>query len=825
MSKRRRNSYDEYEVHHNYGLRIIVNLLKWTLILIVTLILYFLAVDANLFGLFGTSPTYNELQDPTQYNYVASEVYSADNEKLIGKFYQENRSPVSYDNISPIIIRALICTEDSRFYQHGGVDVKGLLSALKDMTLGHGRGASTITQQLAKNLFATRRGDMGILGDVPGLRILIAKSKEWIVAIKLESIYTKEEILEMYLNTVDFGNNSFGIKTACDNYFNTTPDKVTYEQAATLIGLLKATTTYNPRINYDRCLERRNTVLNLMYNQKAIVIDGNQITAEEFDSIQSIPILLADPKSESEMKSNAPYYKDALIGELHRLWKEGKLPFEINPYKDGVKIYTSLDTRLQAIAEKAVARHMTYIQQNFRNEWGNTPCWRDDNGNVVPQFIENLAKKTPEYQQLVNKYGDNKDSINYYLNRPHPGVKVYGKSGTSTMSTMDSIRWMVTYMHCGFIAIEPNTRLVRAWVGDIDYDAWKYDKVTSKRQPGSTFKLFVYTEAMRQGFKPTDTMVDMPHEYSGAGGKTWTPRNAGGGYSGASLPLRTAFAKSVNSIAVELGMKCGINNIIHTAHDMGIKSELQPVAPLCLGASDVSLFEMVNAYCTIADDGIYKDPVMITRIEDHEGNLIFENKPHETQAIGERFAAMMQRLLEAGTEPGGTSARIWEYLSPETDVDIGGKTGTTNNHSDAWYMGVTPGLVGGVWVGGEYRAVHFRSGSMGQGAKAAMPIWGYFIGQVMSDNRFPQYKRRWQGTSKLDPTVWGSTNIDSIRKASVVTTSQETTHEYHPQSTPVYHESEGDMNYNDYGPQDDDYNVNQYNNDADNAYATDELFN
>ncbi len=748
------------KVRHNYGFRFLWKTIKWLVVFVLLIILFLIAVDVNLGGLFGESPGYEDLQNPPEY--VASEAVSSDGEQLIGKFYLENRSPVDYEDIDPKIIRALISTEDARFYEHNGVDIRGLVAAIKDMALGRARGASTITQQLAKNLFSIRKGNLGVLGKTPGMRLVVAKAKEWIVAFKLEQIYSKEQILEMYLNTVDFGNNTFGIKTACKVYFAADCRNVTYEQAATLIGLLKATSTYNPRTNYERSLERRNTVLQLMYDQGAIVFDGEHCSEEELDSLLDLPITLASTKTGQNTKGLAPYFREAILSEIQQLYKTGKIAYKLDPYRDGLKIYTTLDTRLQHYAEEAVRQHLNYLQSAFRSEWGNEPCWRDEKGRVVPNFIEKLAKKTSHYNYLVGQYGEGSDSIDYYLRQPHPGVRLYGRSEPCTMSTMDSIRYMVSYMHCGFVAIEPNTREVKAWVGDVDFDHWKYDKVTAKRQPGSTFKLFVYTEAMRQGFKPTDKMKDEPHAYDAGGGATWTPRNAGGGYSGASIPLRQAFAKSINSIAVELGVQCGISNVIRTAHDMGIKSELSQTAPTCLGASDVCLLEMANAYCTVANDGVATDPILIKRIEDMEGNIIYEARNQTTQAIPERIAAMMQRLLQAGTEPGGTSARIWSFVGENPACDLGGKTGTTNNNSDAWYMGVTPGLVAGVWVGGEYRSVHFRSGALGQGARAAMPVWGYFLSKVLADKRFPQYRRRFTATATLDSTMWGR-SVDTVK--------------------------------------------------------------
>lgn len=749
--------------------RILLKILGWTikctLCLVLFVVLFLLAVDVNFLGLFGSSPTIEDIQRPA--TCISSEVYSDDG-KMIGKFYNENRSPVKYEDVSPILIRTLIDTEDIRFYEHFGVDFRGLLSAIKDMITGRARGASTITQQLAKNMFHTRgQYSSGFFGKLPVLRLVVAKSKEWILATKLETVYSKEDILTMYLNQVDFGCNAFGIKTAANTYFSTTPDKLTYEQSATLIATLKATTTYNPRNNPDNNLERRNLILQLVYNNDDMMIDGQMANEFQLDSLQSLPLGLVAPKDESRDLGKAPYFRDALDREMKRLCASGDIlgydaSYPINPYTDGLKIYTTLDTRLQKYAENAVNRHMREVQSSFNSEWGGSSPWRDEKGNVIPDFIEKLARKTQEYQYLKSRFEDNQDSIRHYLNQPHPcKVFAYGGAVERNMSTMDSIRYMVTFMHCGFVAIEPGSRKVRAWVGDIDYDSWQYDKVTAQRQPGSTFKLFVYTEAIRKGMKPTDTMVDKQITYN-VNGVKWTPHNAGS-FSGRAMTLQDAMARSVNSVAVQLADKCGINNVIRTAHEMGVKSELKANLSTALGASDVNLLEMANSYCTVAGDGVYQDPVLISRITRYDEDLgeeieiyNIQNSTRTRNILPERIAAIMQKMLQNGTNAGGTSARLRSYIPHGEDTDFGGKTGTTNNHSDAWYMGITPGLVGGVWVGGEYRSIHFRSGSMGQGAKAAMPVFAYFMEYVLSDSNFPQYHRRFSGRHGLNGSDWDS---------------------------------------------------------------------
>ena len=706
--------------------------------MIVLLFLYLGAVDINFLWLFGKSPGYfSGIRDPQTSQ--ASEIYSADG-VLIGKFFNENRTPVKYDEVSKDFWRALIDTEDERFYSHMGVDPIGIFGAVKDALLHHdGRGASTITQQLAKNMFRVRsQYSTGLLGKVPGLKILIVKSKEWIIATKLETIFTKEEIITMYANTVDFGSNAFGIKTAAKTYFNTTPKDLTTEQAAVLVGMLKATTYYNPLANPENSLRRRNVVLQNM-------VTHNDLSQERCDSLMQLPIKL-EYKVENNYDGKALYFRQAVADYLKSWCMENNYDL----YSSGLKIYTTIDTRMQKYAEDAAIKQMRQVQRNFRNHWGNNDPWIDETGKVIPNFIEDIAKRQPFYKSLLAKFPNEPDSINYYLNKPHK-VKLFDyENGTieMEMSSLDSIRYMVKFMHCAMIAMEPQTGAVKAWVGDIDYQSWKYDKVTAMRQPGSTFKLFVYTEAMNQGLTPCDKRRDeyismqvydaKKHEMT-----TWTPGNANGTFSGDSMPLKSAFAKSINSVAVRLGQEMGIKRIIDTAHKMGIKSRLDDAPALALGSSDVNLLELANSYCTISNNGKHHEPVLVTRIVDKDGNEVYRGPETEEQAISYKSAFLMQQLLKGGMlEPGGTSQSLWGYVGNFKDTEFGGKTGTSNNHSDAWFMCVSPKLVVGAWVGGEYRSIHFRTGALGQGSRTALPICGYFLESVLSDPAFAQYRAK-----------------------------------------------------------------------------------
>ncbi len=746
---------------------------------IVAFFLYLGAVDINFLWLFGKSPGYfSGILDPQTSQ--ASEIYSADG-VLIGKYFNENRTPVKYEEVNPAFFKALIDTEDERFYKHFGIDPIGLFGAAKDALLHHdGRGASTITQQLAKNMFRVRsQYSTGLLGHIPGVRMLIIKSKEWIIATKLETVYSKKEILTMYANTVDFGSNAYGIKTGASTYFNTTPKQLTTEQCAVLVGMLKATSYYNPRTNPENSLNRRNQVLNNMFSH-------GDLTMEQCDSLKSIPIKL-NLHIEENYDGIAQYFRNAVADYLKPWCDENGYDL----YSDGLKIYTTLDSRMQKYAEEAAIKQMKQVQRNFENHWGpwnKRDCWIDENGQVIPGFIENIAHRLPTYKMLQARYAGQPDSIEYYMNKPHK-VKVFDyEKGYKEMelSTMDSIRYMVHFMHCAFVAMEPQSGAVKAWVGDVDFNTWKYDKVKAMRQPGSTFKLFVYTEAMNQGLTPCDKRRDeyiSMQVYDKIQKKevTWTPTNANGSFSGDSIPLKGAFAKSINSIAVRLGQEVGIKSIIETAQKMGIQSPLDDTPSLALGSSDVNLLELADAYSTIANDGKHHEAVLVTRIVDSKGKEVYVAPDESEQAVPYKSAFLMQQMLMGGLrEPGGTSQSLNGYVGEFRDCDWGGKTGTSNNHSDAWFMGVSPNLVVGAWVGGEYRSIHFRTGALGQGSRTALPICGYFLNALLKDPKFKKYRAKFKDSQDPDITK------DMYECASYV---QPVKHQSYADSTEVINEN------------------------------------
>lgn len=693
--------------------------------LIIFVITYAAAVQFNFLWLFGDSPSIKTIMNPPAN--AASEVYSADGE-LLHKFYNENRAPVAYEEISPNFINALISTEDERFYQHRGIDFMGLLAAAKDAIAGHPRGASTITQQLVKNMHRMRSRSSGLLGHIPGVRMIIMKSKEMIIATEIEMLYSKEEILTMYANTVDFGSNSFGIKTASKTYFNTEPSKLKIEEAAVLVGILKATNAYNPRTNPENAKRRRNTVIDNMVNQ-------GYISSSKAENLKATEIELKYTP-ENPKNGTALYFRQAVLNELNQVMPG------LDPDVDGLKIYTTLDSRMQKYAEDAVRSHMRELQKSFLDNWGDQEPWVDDNYRTIKGFLKDKIKQTDAYKTLAARYPDNPEIVNEKLNEKHH-VRLFTYDGKGyrdvEMSSMDSLRYMLRFMHTGFVAMEPTTGHVKAYVGDVDFFTWEHDNVRAAHQPGSTFKLFVYATAIKNGLTPNDTRKDEEVVIRGAGkdGGAWRPKNANGKFTNQQMTLRSAFAHSVNSIAVKLGKEFGIKNVINTARDMGIMTELQNIPSLPLGASDVTPYELVSAYCTVANYGVHVEPTCIMRVEDADGHIIYSSTTNSYTALSEREAFYMQSLLASGVKE-GTSTGLKNYvgdLYADNRVSVGGKTGTTNNHTDAWFVGVTPNLVAGAWVGGQYRQIHFRSGGLGQGAKAALPMVGKFFDKVLHSGK------------------------------------------------------------------------------------------
>ena len=725
---------------------------------------------------------------------AASEIYSADG-KLLGKFFSENRTPVAYDSIAPNFFDALISTEDERFYSHHGVDFMGLGAAVKDAATGHARGASTITQQLVKNMFRVRTEySTGLLGYIPGIKMLIMKSKEMIIATELEWFCSKQEILTMYANTVDFGSNAYGIKTAAKTYFNTTPAELKTEQSAVLVGLLKATSAYNPKTNPKNSLSRRNVVLENMYNH-------GKLSAAELRDLRDKPIEL-NFSVETAYDGQALYFRQAVADEIKNL------DLGLDPYKDGLKIFTTVDSRMQKYAEQAMLEQMKVVQRNFDAHWGKQDPWVNEKNQPIPGFLQEKLKQTDAYKMLSVRYPDDPQKVMEILNTPHK-VKLFSYAGQNLkiereMSSVDSLRYMLYLMHAGFVALEPQTGEVKAYVGDVDFNTWQHDNVRATHQPGSTFKLFVYATAMKQGWLPSDARlkddyIQMNVVDENGKPSVWRPHNANGRFSGANIPLRAAFAQSINTIAVKLGQEVGIPNVIKTAQDMGIKSKLNDAPSLPLGASDVHLMELVGAYASVANYGEYVKPTMITRIVDREGKVVYEARKEVRTVLSDKEAFYMQTLLGAGmTDAGGTSQALasQNYIGQwfwNRRIDAGGKTGTSNSHADAWFVGVTPNLVGGAWVGGEYRQIHFRSGALGQGSKTALPIFGLFMKKVLSDASLaPKYLARYRIPEGVNPAdlegrfVYQSADTTRHDSSSVeVSNTSESSTEEHDDNAPT----------------------------------------
>ncbi|WP_299755156.1 transglycosylase domain-containing protein [uncultured Pontibacter sp.] len=731
-------------------------------------VVYLLSVEHNILYLFGASPSLDRLENPRSDQ--ASELYTSDG-KLIGKYFRENRSPVNYKELSPRLVQALVATEDIRFYEHAGIDPQAILSAVYGSFQGEARGASTITQQLAKNLYKTRTDDSkGVLGHIPGLNIVISKTKEWLTAIKLEQRYTKEEILTMYLNTVDFGSNSFGIKVASKTFFNTSPDSLKVEQAAVLVGLLKAPTYYSPRFNPENATRRRNTVLGQM-------VKYNYLKKAEADSLSQLPLVL-DYSVENHYDGPATYFRGAVADYLQEWCKENGYDL----YRDGLRVYTTIDSRMQAHAEASMEEQMRKLQRRFDNHWEGKNPWVDENNREIPNFIEETIKRTAYYRRLKKKYGDDTAAINKELNRPRE-MKVFtwendSLEKTVTISPLDSLAYYKHFLHGGMMTMDPFTGHIKAWVGGINFKYFKYDHVKqARRQPGSTFKPFVYVAAIDNGYSPCDKIVDkrITINYVEKGEKkSWSPTNADWEYTGAPMTLRRAMGKSVNSVTAQLTERIGWETVVKYAHMLGINSPLQEVPSIGLGPSDVSVFEMVGAYSTFPNQGFHTEPMFITRIEDQNGNLLHQFTPKQKKVLSEETAFLMMHMLKGGMEePGGTSQALWEYDLWKGN-EIGGKTGTTSNHSDGWFMGVTKDLVTGVWVGGEDRSIHFRTSQLGEGSKTALPVYGLYMERLYQDKeldytmgRFPQptvkISKKYNCTTVLPrQTMPDSTQMDSI---------------------------------------------------------------
>jgi len=700
--------------------------LRYFLIFIYAVIIFFCSIELNFLWLFGYSPDMQDIKNPALS--LSSEVYYADG-TLIGRYFRENRSPVEFKQISPNIINALVATEDVRFYKHNGVDFYSFFTSMLSTAKGDRRGGSTITQQLAKNLFETRKKkSQGLIKHIPFIRTMVYKCKEWLTAFKIEHVYSKDEILTLYLNTVPFGNNSFGIKTASLKFFNKTPDKVSPAEAATLIGMLKATSTYNPINNPERSQERRNIVLGQMVKYGAL-------SKADYDESAKAPIKLDLSYVDNEGQGDS-YLRDAVERWLKKWCKDN----DYDLYQDGLKIYTTIDPRLQQYAEEAVAEKMKMLQKRFDDLWGKKNPWRDSNGDEIKDFLLKAEQHLPVYALLQKKYNYNTTLINQYFEKKKR-MKVFSWKGDqdTTFSSADSIRYYTRILNTGMMTIEPSTGKIKVWVGGIDHRYFNYDHVNqAKRQAGSTFKPFAYLTALDNGYTPCDKFTDqfVSIKYMDGGKpQVWEPKNATFRFTGQEMSLRWAMGASINSITAQLTEKVGWDKIVQYAHKCGIESPLKSVPSVSLGSNDVSVYEMVRAYSTFLNKGKKIDPLLVTKITDQEGNVLQEFTLNEEQVISPETAWLMLYMFRGGMEePGGTSQALWEYPGLwKKDNQIGGKTGTSSNYVDGWYMGITKDLVTGVWVGADDRSVHFTSSETGEGSHTGLPIFGAFMQKVYAD--------------------------------------------------------------------------------------------
>ncbi len=674
-------------------------------------------------GLWGFMPTFEELENPR--SNLASEIYSADG-VLLGTFFIHNRSNIKYEELSPNIINALLATEDIRFHYHSGIDIRGLTRVIVYNIIGGRRsagGGSTISQQLAKNLFPRRENPTFFW-------LTISKLKEWVTAAKLERNYTKEEIIAMYLNTVDFGSHSFGIKSAAKTYFNTTPDSIKVEQAAMLVGLLKAPSWFHPVRNPERAHNRRQVVLNQMARYKFL-------SQAEHDSIRALPLDMSKFQVQDHTAGLATYFREYLRLELIEWSKTRTKPdgSNYNIYKDGLKIYTTIDSRMQRYAEEAVAEHMgKTLQPEFFRHWKghkNAPFGRDLTQEQINTNIENSIRRSDRFINM-RRQGVSEDSIRASFKVPVP-MTVFSWNGDidTLMTPLDSIWYYKHFLNTGMVAIEPQTGFVRAYVGGINYRHFKFDHATaSRRQIGSTFKPFLYTLAMQEGeFGPCTEVPNTPITFDTPQGP-WTPKNSSDEREGEMVTLKWALANSVNYVSAFLMRKYSPLAVINLVRRMGITSHIDPVPALALGTPDLSVKEMVGAFATYANKGVFVEPGFITHIEDKSGNLIEAFMPRQEEAMSEKTAFLMLELMK-GVVESGTGMRLrfrYGFNHP-----IAGKTGTTQNHSDGWFLGITPNLAAGVWVGAEDRGIRFRSISLGQGANMSLPIWALFMQRVYAD--------------------------------------------------------------------------------------------
>ncbi len=711
--------------------------------------LLFIAVSL---GWLGFMPTFEELENPK--SNLATEIYSSD-QAMIGKYYVENRSNVHFADLSKNIVDALIATEDARFTEHSGVDARSVLRVITKTIIGGDQssgGGSTITQQLAKNLFPRKE-------DPSFVNLFSTKLREWVTAVKLEHNYTKEEILAMYLNTVDFGSQSFGIKSAARTFFNKTPDSLNIPESALLVGMLKAPSKFSPTRNPERAMARRTVVLEQMEKY-------GYITEEQFNAVKDQPLdmtrfriqdhtagiatyfreylrmmLTAEEPKEAEYDDLARYKSDIdewnnnpAFGWCNKNLKADGTPY--NLYKDGLRIYTTINSKMQKYAEEAVTEHLSKeLQDEFFKHWKGVKKAPFDytlSEEKIDEMIVAGFKRSVRYHNL-KKENVPESVIEKVMRTPVP-MKIFSWRGEidTVMSPYDSVKYHKWFLLAGLMSMEPETGYVRAYVGGIDYRYFMYDHVKiARRQVGSTFKPFVYTVAMQEGeFSPCSKVPNVPVVFDLPYGQKWEPKNSGDYKEGEMVTLKEALANSINWISAFLIKRYTPGAVVKMARKLGIKSDIPEVYAICLGTPDISLYEMVGAFGAYGNKGVYTEPIFITRIEDKHGNVLAKFVPRRNEAMSEETAYIMLSLMQGVVESGTGSRLRGKY---RLTGQIAGKTGTTDNNSDGWFMGVVPNLVTGIWVGCEDRSVHFRSTALGQGANMSLPIWALYMQKVYAD--------------------------------------------------------------------------------------------
>lgn len=732
----------------------------WALVVIPVVCLL---VALLLVGLFAKIPSFKQLEDPD--SNLATLLVSSDG-KVINTYHIENRSYVTFEDLPPHVVNAAVATEDARFYKHSGIDFRGLARVgVKTLLMGDSSqgGGSTITQQLAKTLYPREN----VQSKIPGgkyFKLLVIKLKEWITAVKLERNYTKNEIVTMYLNQIFFGGNAYGIRSAAQTFFAKDTKDLSIEEGACLVGMVNKPTRYNPVINPEQSLNRRNHVLHQMQKY-------GYLSRVECDSLSQLPIVL-DYQMQDHNAGLAPYFRDMLRKYMNATkpkassyaqiedyrvdslaWMEDPLygwlnknlkpdGSQYNLDRDGLKIFTTIDSRMQKYAEEAVREHLGKDLQKVFDQELKTKR-RAPFSNDVPQEVIDLVMRqavhwSDRYRGMKEE-GCSQSEIDKAFQTPvKMRVFAWNDKGyvDTTMTPMDSIKYCKSFLRSAFFAVEPNTGYVKAYVGGPDYRFFKYDNAgQGKRQVGSTMKPFLYTLAMQEGYTPCDKVVNRPYSFDMDGGQVWTPKSTDKAeYIGRTVTLKWGLTHSSNNISAYLMKQFGPLPMIEMARKMGIGSYLDPVYSLCVGSCDLSVKEMVSAYNTFPSRGVFCYPMFVTRIEDSDGNVLSNFSTRKREAISEQTAYLMVNLMQ-GVINEGTAGRIkWKY---GLEGELAGKTGTTNDHSDGWFIGYTPKLTAGVWTGAEDRQVHFESLYYGGGSNMALPIWGIFMQKVYNDPTIP----------------------------------------------------------------------------------------